>query len=49
MNTVRRSRAAMLGHVRSIDTVAQPIVYAGRVPAAILEDARSKSAALKGL
>src|SRR5438477_9505434 len=29
-------------HVRSIDTLARPVTYAGRVPAAILEDVRSK-------
>jgi mRNA interferase MazF len=39
----------LTSHVRSIDTLARPIRYAGKVPAEILEDVRSKLAALIGL
>ena len=40
----------LTGHVRSIDTLARPILYAGAaVPAEILDDVRSKLAALIGL
>jgi mRNA interferase MazF len=39
----------LTSHVRSIDTMARPISHAGRVPAAILEDVRSKLAVLIGL
>ncbi|HJU16667.1 MAG TPA: type II toxin-antitoxin system PemK/MazF family toxin [Stellaceae bacterium] len=40
----------LTGHVRSIDTLARPIVYAGAaVPSAILGEVRSKLAALIGL
>jgi mRNA interferase MazF len=43
------SGEVLTSHVRSIDTLARPVVYAGKVPAAILEDVRSKLAALIGL
>ena len=43
------SGEVLTSHVRSIDTLARSVVYAGRVPAAILEDVRSKLAALIGL
>jgi mRNA interferase MazF len=36
-------------HVRSIDTEARPIGFAGKAPAAVLADARAKLAALLGL
>lgn len=40
----------LTSHARSVDTMARPIAYAGgRVPAAILADARAKLAALIGL
>ena len=40
----------LTSHVRSIDTLARPISYAGgSVPAATLDDVRSKLAALIGL
>ena len=40
----------LTSHVRSIDTVARPISYAGAaVPAATLDDVRGKLAALIGL
>jgi mRNA interferase MazF len=40
----------LASHVRSIDTLARPISYAGAtVPAATLDDVRSKLAALIGL
>jgi mRNA interferase MazF len=40
----------LTNHVRSIDTLAHPISYAGAaVPAATLNDVRSKLAALVGL
>ena len=39
----------LTGHVRSIDTLARPIVYAGSVPAAVLADVRAKLATLIGL
>jgi hypothetical protein len=40
----------LTSHVRSIDTLARPISYAGAaVPAAIFDDVRSKLAALIGL
>lgn len=35
--------------LRSIDILARPVVYAGKVPVAILEDVRSKLAVLIGL
>ena len=43
------SGEVLTSHVRSIDTLARPVVYAGKVPAAILEDVRGKLAALIGL
>jgi mRNA interferase MazF len=44
------SGEVLTSHVRSIDTVARPISYAGAaVPAATLEDVRSKLAVLIGL
>ncbi len=39
----------LTSHVHSIDTLARPISPAGKVPAAILEDVRSKLSALIGL
>jgi mRNA interferase MazF len=39
----------LTSHVRSIDTLARPIRHAGTVPAAILDDVRSKLAVLIGL
>jgi mRNA interferase MazF len=39
----------LTGHVRSIDIRARPIVFAGKVPNSVLEDVRSKLAALIGL
>ncbi|HEY4473341.1 MAG TPA: type II toxin-antitoxin system PemK/MazF family toxin [Stellaceae bacterium] len=39
----------LTGHVRSIDTQARPIRYAGTVPAAVLADVRSKLATLMGM
>jgi mRNA interferase MazF len=40
----------LTSHVLSIDTLARPISYAGAaVPAALLDDVRSKLAALIGL
>ena len=40
----------LASHIRSIDTEARPIAYAGAaVPTAILEDVRAKLAALIGL
>lgn len=40
----------LTGHVRSIDTLARPISYAGAtVPAVILEEVRRKLAALTGM
>ena len=40
----------LTGHVRSIDTIARAIAYAGvKVPAAILAETRGKLAALIGL
>ena len=40
----------LASHVRSIDTLARPISYAGAtVPATTLDDIRSKLAALIGL
>jgi mRNA interferase MazF len=39
----------LTGHVRSIDTLARPIAFAGKVPVEILEDVRSKLATLIGL
>jgi mRNA interferase MazF len=43
------SGAILTGHVRSIDTQARPIGYAGTVPAAVLADVRAKLAAIMGL
>ena len=39
----------LTGHVRSIDTQARPIGYAGTVPAAVLADVRAKLATIMGL
>ena len=40
----------LMSHVRSIDTMARPILYAGAaVPVAILADIRAKLAALLGM
>ena len=39
----------LTSHVRSIDTLARPVSYAGKVSAAILADVRSKLAALIGI
>lgn len=39
----------LTSHVRSIDTLARPIRYAGATPPAILDEARAKLAALIGL
>lgn len=39
----------LTSHVRSIDTLARPVRYAGKAPAAILDDVRSKLAALIGV
>jgi mRNA interferase MazF len=39
----------LTSHVRSIDTLVRPIRYAGKVPAAVLDDVRSKLAALIGV
>jgi mRNA interferase MazF len=36
-------------HVRSIDTTARPIGFAGRAPAAVLAEVRAKLAALMGI
>jgi mRNA interferase MazF len=43
------SGEVLTSHVRSIDTLARPVSYAGKVSAAILADVRSKLAALIGL
>jgi hypothetical protein len=42
-------REILTSHVSSIDPLARPVSYAGKVPAAILEDVRSKLAVLIGL
>jgi mRNA-degrading endonuclease toxin of MazEF toxin-antitoxin module len=39
----------LTGHVRSIDLRARPVAFAGRVPAMVLDDVRSKLAVLIGL
>lgn len=39
----------LTSHVRSIDTSARHIAYAGRVPPAVLEEVRGKLAALIGI
>ena len=39
----------LTGHVRSIDTHARPIGYAGTVPATVLADVRAKLATIMGL
>jgi len=39
----------LTSHVRSIDTLARPIVFIGKVPTAILDDVRGKLAAIIGL
>jgi mRNA interferase MazF len=39
----------LAGHVRSIDTLARPVTFAGKVPGAVLDDVRSKLSALMGL
>ena len=38
----------LTGHIRSIDTLARPVTYAGSVPADVLDDVRSKLAAMLG-
>ena len=42
------SGEVLASHVCSIDTLARPITFAGKVPADILDDVRSKLAALIG-
>lgn len=39
----------LTGHVRSIDTRARPIAYAGTAPASVLADVRAKLATIMGL
>ena len=39
----------LTSHVRSIDTLARPVTFAGKVSSAILDDVRSKLSALIGL
>ena len=39
----------LTGHVRSIDTLVRPIVFAGKVTPDILDDVRAKLAVLIGL
>jgi mRNA interferase MazF len=39
----------LTGHVRSIDTQARPIRYAGTVPAPVLADVRAKLATIMGI
>ena len=43
------SGEVLTSHVRSIDTLARPIAFAGKVSAATLDDVRSKLAALMGI
>ena len=39
----------LTGHVRSIDTQARPVRYAGAVPESVLADVRAKLATLMGI
>jgi mRNA interferase MazF len=39
----------LTSHVRSIDTLARPIAYVGKVPSEVLEEARGKLAMLIGI
>ena len=39
----------LTSHVRSIDTIARPISYAGAVPAPVLADVRAKLTTIMGL
>ena len=39
----------LTSHVRSIDTLARHVAYAGKVPSAVLEEVRGKLAALIGI
>jgi mRNA interferase MazF len=43
------SGEVLTGHVRSIDLLARPIIYAGQVPPAVLDDVRAKLAVVIGL
>ena len=43
------SGEVLTSHVRSIDTLARPVTFAGKVPSATLDDVRSKLSALIGL
>lgn len=43
------SGEVLTGHVRSIDIRARPLVFAGQVPSAVLEDVRAKLAVLIGI
>jgi len=42
------SGEVLTGHIRSIDTLARPVVLIGRVPPAVLDDVRAKLAVLIG-
>jgi mRNA interferase MazF len=42
------SGEVLTGHVRSIDTLARPILYIAQVPPTVLDDVRAKLAALIG-
>lgn len=39
----------LTGHIRSIDTLARPMVYAGIVPSEVLSDVRARLAPLLGI
>ncbi|MBV8704082.1 MAG: type II toxin-antitoxin system PemK/MazF family toxin [Acetobacteraceae bacterium] len=43
------SGEVLISHMRSIDTLARPIVHAGAVPFSILEEARARLATLLGI
>jgi mRNA interferase MazF len=43
------SGEVLTSHVRSIDTLARPILFVGKVSPAVLDDVRSKLAALIGV
>ncbi len=42
------SGEVLTGHVRSIDTLARPIIYIGQVPPTVLDDVRAKLVILIG-
>jgi len=43
------SGEVLISHMRNIDTLARPVVYAGAVPPSVLEEAPARLATLLGI